>query len=132
MKPILLQPGALLLALNLIGFNALAAPDIRVLVDVSGSMKTTDPQNLRIPALKLLAELLPANATAGIWVFDQKVVPLMPVATVTPQWKQKARASAAKIHSRGLFTHIEAALAAASRDWSSGKAAEASFCWQGR
>jgi hypothetical protein len=98
MKPILLQPGALLLALNLIGFNALAAPDIRVLVDVSGSMKTTDPQNLRIPALKLLAELLPANATAGIWVFDQKVVPLMPVATVTPQWKQKARASAAKIH----------------------------------
>ena len=58
MKPILLQPGALLLALNLIGFNALAAPDIRVLVDVSGSMKTTDPQNLRIPALKLLAELL--------------------------------------------------------------------------
>lgn len=122
MKPTLLRPGTLLLALLLFAVNAPAAPDIRVLVDVSGSMKTTDPQNLRIPALKLLAELLPANATAGIWLFDQSVVPLMPVATVTPQWKQKARASAGKTHSRGLFTHIEAALAAASRDWQAGAA----------
>ncbi|RLA17269.1 MAG: hypothetical protein DRQ56_09430, partial [Gammaproteobacteria bacterium] len=33
--------------------------DVRVLIDVSGSMKQNDPRNLRIPALKLLVNLLP-------------------------------------------------------------------------
>ena len=30
--------------------------DIRVLIDVSGSMKQTDPNNLRIPALQVLTQ----------------------------------------------------------------------------
>ena len=32
---------------------------MRILVDISGSMKQSDPQNLRIPAVNLLLELLP-------------------------------------------------------------------------
>ncbi|MDO7555449.1 MAG: hypothetical protein MUR16_04995, partial [Oceanospirillaceae bacterium] len=50
--------------------------DIRVLIDVSGSMKDTDPNKLRIPALQVLTQLLPAGSKAGIWQFadDPKVI----------------------------------------------------------
>src|SRR5690606_40548020 len=41
--------------------------DVRILVDISGSMKETDPANLRIPAVNLLVELLPEASQAGIW-----------------------------------------------------------------
>ncbi|MDH5396376.1 MAG: hypothetical protein OEW97_08870, partial [Gammaproteobacteria bacterium] len=33
--------------------------DLRVIVDISGSMKKTDPKNLRRPAIRLLAGLIP-------------------------------------------------------------------------
>ncbi len=115
----------LLLGLLLLSPMLSAAPDIRILVDVSGSMKTTDPQNLRMPALRMLAQLLPAGATAGVWLFDQGVAPLVPVGQVNDKWKNLTRNSAAKIHSRGLFTNIEAALSAASRDWGAGAGAAA-------
>lgn len=119
------QWGGLLLAASLLGASptaGAAAPDIRVLVDVSGSMKITDPHNLRIPALRLLAELLPVGSSAGVWSFDQGVTPLVPLGTVDAKWKALARANASKIHSQGLFTNIEAALATASRDWPLGVA----------
>lgn len=94
-----------------------AAVDVRVLIDVSGSMRKTDPRNLRIPALKLLAELLPPGTTAGVWLFDEQVEALLPPATVDAAWKDLARGHAYRIHSRGRYTDIEAALAAASADW---------------
>lgn len=97
--------------------RAAPAPEIRVLVDVSGSMKKTDPQNLRIPALKLLAELLPAGSKAGVWLFAEGVTPLLPVSKVDAGWKQRARQGASRIHSQGQFTDIEQALRAASKDW---------------
>src|SRR6187402_3821518 len=40
--------------------------DVRVLIDISGSMKQTDPQNLRKPAVDLIARLLPDKSRAGI------------------------------------------------------------------
>ena len=45
--------------------------DVRIVVDISGSMKDTDPTNLRQPAVRLLARLLPEGATAGVWTFGQ-------------------------------------------------------------
>ena len=97
--------------------QAAPAPDIRVLIDVSGSMKKTDPPNLRVPALKLLAELLPAGASAGVWLFAEGVTPLLPVAKIDANWKLRARQGAARIHSQGQFTDIEQALRVASKDW---------------
>ncbi len=102
-----------------------APPDVRILIDVSGSMQQNDPANLRVPALKLLIELLPAGATAGVWQFDQTAEMLVPPRTVDREWKAQARLAAGKIHSRGLFTHIEAALSAASADWSTPAAKDA-------
>ncbi|WP_198265424.1 VWA domain-containing protein [sulfur-oxidizing endosymbiont of Gigantopelta aegis] len=91
--------------------------DIRVLIDVSGSMKKNDPQNLRLPALRLLIGLLPADAHAAVWNFGTKTVPLVPLGLANEQWKKNALAASKKIHSRDLYTNIGLALKAASSDW---------------
>ncbi|RME33166.1 MAG: VWA domain-containing protein [Gammaproteobacteria bacterium] len=110
----------LLLALLCGGGQAPAAEpppaDLRILIDVSGSMKKNDPKNLRIPALKLLTDLIPKGAQAGVWIFAEGVRPLVPYGEVDGKWQQRARKAAARIHSRGLFTHIEKALDAAAFD----------------
>ncbi|SMF96923.1 TIGR03503 family protein [Methylomagnum ishizawai] len=114
----ILHSFALLLWLALSAASAQEPPsDIRVLIDTSGSMKQNDPRNLRIPALKLLIELLPMGSRAGIWLFDAAPQVLVPTGTVDAAWKARALQSANKIHSRGQFTHIEAALDAAAQSW---------------
>ncbi len=90
---------------------------VRVLVDVSGSMKRTDPQNLRVPAMRLLANLLPPDSVAGAWLFAGDVTPLMPVDEVDDAWQRRATERAARIHSRGQWTDIGAALDNALQGW---------------
>ncbi len=92
--------------------------DVRILMDVSASMLRTDPANLRQPAQRLLAELLPDQGVrAGIWNFGDGVKPVIPVGTVDAAWRQRARSSAAHIHSLDQWTDIRTALETASRDW---------------
>ncbi len=105
------------LALLLLASSVQAASEIRVLIDVSGSMKHNDPGNLRKPALRLLVGLLPQDTDVGAWLFAESVRVLLKPAKVDSKWKSKAEKSAAKIHSRGQFTDIEKALAAALKGW---------------
>jgi uncharacterized protein (TIGR03503 family) len=91
--------------------------DLRVLIDISGSMKQNDPKNLRRPALRLLVGLLPKETRAGVWTFGQYVNMQIPLGQVDGNWKTKARAGSEKIGSPGQFTHIEAALKRATEDW---------------
>jgi uncharacterized protein (TIGR03503 family) len=84
--------------------------DVRIVIDISGSMKQTDPNNLRIPALNLLLELMPEGAQAGIWTFGQYVNNLVPVAVVDESWRAQAKKSALQITSRGLKTNLTGAL----------------------
>lgn len=93
------------------------AYDVRVLIDVSGSMKQNDPANLRGPALKLLANLLPPDSQGGVWIFAEKTAELAPLAPIDNDWKQQATQVASKIHSKGLFTNIESALESATENW---------------
>lgn len=51
---------------------AWAATDLRVLIDVSGSMKANDPSSLRQPAAELIARLLPVDSRAGVWLFGSE------------------------------------------------------------
>ena len=91
--------------------------DLRVLIDVSGSMKHNDPEYLRRAAVRLLIGLLPENARAGMWTFagyvDMNVAP----GQVNDNWRNKARKEADKIHSRGVFTNLEEVLQLSSFDW---------------
>jgi uncharacterized protein (TIGR03503 family) len=91
--------------------------DVRVLIDVSGSMKHNDPKNLRRPALRLLVGLLPSDSRAGVWTFAQYVNMQIPLASVDAAWKAQARESSHKIASPGQFTNIEAVLLRATEDW---------------
>lgn len=84
--------------------------DVRMIIDISGSMKKTDPQNLRRPAVDLMVRLLPDNSKAGIWTFGQSVNMLVPFRTVDATWRKSAAASANAINSIALYTNIGEAL----------------------
>jgi len=114
-----------IIALMMFGLGSMVSPcivmaaniDVRILIDVSGSMKANDPQNLRIPAVRLVAELMPKGATAGIWTFGEKVDQVLGPSKVDARWKAVALEAANSIHSRGQLTDVEAALQVATRDW---------------
>ena len=80
--------------------------DVRVLIDVSGSMKQTDPKNLRKPALDLLVRLLPDKSRAGVWTFGNAVNMLMPFKPVDADWRKHAAAKSAEINSVAMYTNI--------------------------
>lgn len=100
-----------------IAVTSKSASDIRILIDISGSMKQNDPQRLRAPALRLLTGLLPNGARAGVWTYGQQVNMLVPLAMVDAQWKERALEASKRINSAGLYTNIEEALTRASADW---------------
>lgn len=91
--------------------------DIRVVVDISGSMKKTDPNNLRRPAVRLLAGLIPEGSRAGIWNFGKQVNMAVKVGTVDDAWRALAREQSKKINSVGLYTNLESVMRKVSFDW---------------
>ena len=110
---------ALLLFLLLppIAVRAAPVPDVRVLIDISGSMKQNDPKNLRASALRMLVGLMPDGTRSGVWTFGQYVNMQVPLGRVNKAWKTRAMAEAGKISSHGLYTNIEAAVVKATPDW---------------
>lgn len=90
--------------------------DVRLLIDISGSMKKTDPQNLRKPAMELLVQLMPDGSQAGIWTFGQSVNMLVPHRPVDDNWIKTAAGKTAGITSVGLYTNIGEALEQSSYD----------------
>jgi uncharacterized protein (TIGR03503 family) len=99
--------------------NTIKTVDIRLLIDISGSMKKNDPNNLRIPAIQLVSNLLPKKTRAGIWSFGQHVNNLVKVAPVSQKWQKRATQMAKKINSSGLYTNIGQALEQSTQSWSS-------------
>ena len=91
--------------------------DVRILIDISGSMKQNDPANLRRPALNLLISLLPEDMQSGVWTFGQWVNMLIPHGPVNKLWKNNAKESVQKINSAGLYTNIEDAIRRSTWDW---------------
>ena len=91
--------------------------DLRVIIDISGSMKKSDPQNLRRPALRLLAGLIPTGSRAGVWNFGKQVNMVVRIGDVDDAWREQARKQSKEISSVGLFTNIESAMRKASFDW---------------
>ena len=96
--------------------------DFRIVIDVSGSMKQTDPQNLRVPALKLMNGLIPSGSRAGVWNFGRYVNMSVKWGVVDDAWRSLADSGADEIHSNALLTDIESALARASVGWGKAEA----------
>lgn len=91
--------------------------DLRLLVDISGSMRRTDPNNLRQPAVTLFSELVPQGSQGGVWTFGRLVNMLVPTAQVDDAWRGRVQQAAEKINSVALFTNIGGALEVASDDF---------------
>lgn len=91
--------------------------DVRVIIDISGSMKKTDPENLRKPAVDLIARLLPDQSKAGIWTFGQSVNMLVPHKVVDQAWRDEGAKKAMTISSVAMFTNIGSALEKATEDY---------------
>ena len=96
------------------------AVDVRIIVDISGSMKQNDPHNLRRPAVRLLARLLPDDATAGVWTFGQYVNMLVPHREVTDDWRKLAIEQTDAINSVALRTNLGKAIEVASDGYFNG------------
>jgi uncharacterized protein (TIGR03503 family) len=92
------------------------APDVRVIVDISGSMKQNDPNNLRRPAVELLLQLFPDQSKAGVWTFGQWVNMLIKHQAVDDNWRKMSLPLVDKINSVALHTNIPEALEKATHD----------------
>jgi len=98
--------------------NAHSSPpmDVVLIMDSSGSMKNTDPDQLRKPAAKLFISLLSPTDRSSVVSFSDKGYP---VAFLTPvdSTKNKERLFSAvdKISTRGMFTNLYGALEGARR-----------------
>jgi hypothetical protein len=98
-----------------------AQGDVRIIVDISGSMKANDPDNLRQPAVRLLARMLPEGTSAGVWTFGQWVNMLVPHGPVDEAWRQNAVEQSRKINSVALRTNLGEAIEKASDAFLSGE-----------
>lgn len=96
--------------------DAKRAPDIRTIIDISGSMKKTDPNNLRAPAMRLLVDLLPEDSKSGVWTFGQYVNMLVKHRVIDDAWKEEAKNKSNDVSSVGLFTNIGDAINTAGYD----------------
>ncbi|MEX0584282.1 MAG: vWA domain-containing protein [Natronospirillum sp.] len=114
--------GLVLLASSVSAQNGTPPLDVRILVDVSGSMQEHDPNNLRVPASHLLIELLPDGSRAGLWTFGREVNMLVPYGTVDSAWRANARQMVGEIGSPGFNSNVGGTLDTASFDfdWSTG------------
>lgn len=84
--------------------------DVRILIDVSGSMKNTDPDNLRKPAYELMTKLLPETSRAGVWSFAENTLSIISYSKVSPAWRSNALKRVNRITSDGMYTNIPLAL----------------------
>ncbi len=94
-----------------------AALDVRVVVDISGSMRKSDPANLRRPAIRVLSDMLPDGTHAGVWTFGKYVNMLVPLAKVDQSWRLNAQSQIPKINSIALYTNLVDAIDKASYGW---------------
>ncbi|AOY87536.1 hypothetical protein BKP64_04755 [Marinobacter salinus] len=97
-----------------------AQSDIRIIVDISGSMKENDPGNLRQPAVRLLARMLPEGTSAGLWTFGEYVNMLVPHRDVTDEWRKTAIERSNQINSVALRTNLGKAIEVASDGYYTG------------
>nr|WP_298249606.1 vWA domain-containing protein [uncultured Halomonas sp.] len=90
-------------------------PEVRVIIDVSGSMRVNDPEHLSASALELLVSLLPEGTTAGVWTFGETVTTLLPPGEVNADWRRRVEALGPALEGVQPYTDIEAAVRRAAR-----------------
>ncbi|MBZ9560401.1 MULTISPECIES: vWA domain-containing protein [unclassified Modicisalibacter] len=84
--------------------------DVRLVFDVSGSMKQNDPNRLSASALELIVTLLPSGARGGLWTFGSEVANPLPPTTIDDAWRQRALSLKPALLDYQQYTDIERAV----------------------
>lgn len=84
--------------------------DVRLIVDVSGSMKHNDPNQLSASGLELMVTLLPSGVRSGLWTFGSEVANPLPASLVDNQWRRRALAQKPALTDYQQYTDIEQAI----------------------
>lgn len=96
-------------------------PEIHLVVDVSASLKRTDPQNLRINAIKMFNYLSNQKVKMSLSVFAKDYKEIIPLQLVTPHYEQLFLDKIKDINANGSWTNIDGALNEADKSWGKGK-----------
>ncbi|MGQ4877466.1 vWA domain-containing protein [Billgrantia sp. LNSP4103-1] len=107
---LLVWAGCLVMSSHLSAAPVEEHPEIRVIIDVSGSMRRNDPDQLAAEALDLLVALVPSGARAGVWTFGERAANPLPPSPVNPEWRGRARALAPLLVDYQQYTDIESAI----------------------
>lgn len=100
-----------------------ALPEIHLLVDTSGSMKKTDPKNLRVKVINMFIYLIKNKALMQIQTFATDTKLMIPSKLVDDKLQAEYKLKSYKITSDGQWTDIETALNEANKSWGQGKRA---------
>ena len=85
--------------------------DAVVIMDSSGSMKKTDPKELRKPAAKLFITLLEADDSLSVVSFSDNAYPVTFLTRLNTEInKNKALKATERISSKGVYTNLYAAI----------------------
>ncbi len=112
-----LAVGLMFAAILVLPHNAAAQGiDVRLVIDISGSMKTGDPEYLRQDVLNGLVDMLPPGSRSAVWTFGSKPNRVVAPGVIDEDWRRAARAARSNIGSIALRTNLGDALAAAAWD----------------
>jgi len=75
-------------------------------LDISGSMKVTDPQRLLPRAAHIMVELLGEKDRLGVLTFEDVTQTRLPLGTLNPAQRRKGFQALARLQPRGLWTNI--------------------------
>lgn len=85
-------------------------PEVRVIIDVSGSMRVNDPEHLSASALELLVSLLPEGTVAGVWTFGERVSNPLSPGEVNADWRSRVKELGPALEGVQPYTDIETAV----------------------
>ena len=84
--------------------------DVLLVLDNSGSMRQSDPARIAKNAIAEMLAKLPADARAGVLIFDDSVRLVVPMTAVTGTTRAKFASGLNRINYRGQLTNIPAAI----------------------
>lgn len=96
-------------------------PEIHLLVDISGSMKKTDPQNLRVKAINMFIYLIKQKALMQIQTFATTPQLMMSLKPANQAFQNEYLQKKNQITSNGQWTDIDKAINQANQGWKLGQ-----------
>jgi Mg-chelatase subunit ChlD len=96
-----------------LGPKGATAREVQLLMalDISGSMKTTDPLRLLPKSAHIMVELLDEKDTLGILTFEDVTLTRLACGSLNPEQRRKGFQELTRLQPRGLYTDLYQALA---------------------